>query len=95
MSLLEVIITIDAQLVTAVFTGIVASLVAYGTLKQRQVASKVAEVADRAQEVAGVINETHKIVNSQRTAMQELIKRLESENTALRAGEDPPVTEGT
>jgi len=71
MYILEVDVNIDAQLVTAFFTGVVAILVAYGTLQQRKVASRVEEVAIKAEATDGVINETHKLVNSGMTEIKE------------------------
>jgi uncharacterized membrane protein YgcG len=86
---LEVSVTIDAATITAFFVGIVACFSAYGALQQRQAAVRVAEVAKDAAETRKVIDDTHTIVNSQRTAMEVLIKKLEGENAELRAGGDP------
>lgn len=86
--LLEVTATIDAATITAFFVGIVACFSAYNALQQHNAAAKVEEVAEAAKETKAVIDETHKIVNSQRTAMEALIKKLEGENAELRADVD-------
>lgn len=90
--LLEVTATIDAATITAFFVGIVACFSAYGALQGRQAAMKVAEVAETAKiavevaaETKAVTDDIHQIVNSQRTAMEILIKKLEGENAELRA----------
>lgn len=71
MNLLEINLTLDAATVTAVFVGLVALISAYQTLITSQ--------------TKRVVEETHVIVNSQRTAMEALIKKLEGEKADLIA----------
>ena len=74
---INAVISIDGQTVTAFFVGIVALVTTYQAYQGHQAAGKVEEVKQ-------VLDETHKIVNSQRTAMEALIKKLEGENAELR-----------
>ena len=86
-------IEINAQAITAAGVAIVAVLTAYGTLKQRHVATKVEEVAAARAADSVLLKDTHRLVNGHTTALEEINKALRIENAALRAGENPPASE--
>src|SRR6185503_5389558 len=80
--LLEVTVNIDAATITAFFVGVVACFSAYQSYKARVTGQDIAAARGVISETKEVVDQTHVIVNSQRSEMMALIEDMRGESAA-------------
>ncbi len=86
-TILAVNIVIDSNLITAIVGPTVPLILAYIAWKSRETTKATQGTEKDTAKIKETTEITHDIVNSQRTAMEELIKQLRGENEELRRGE--------